>query len=88
MKQIKTIVSYSEKDGRFTIPREIRKLLKLENVNELELDIEKGIITITPVRDRCIFCNSKERLSRIGEYSICEKCLNELKVKYEQQDIQ
>ena len=79
MKRLKTIVSYNEKDGRFTIPREIRKLLKLESVDELELNIDRGIIMITPIRDRCVFCNTREKLSKVGIYSVCENCKEEIK---------
>ena len=82
-KELKVQIKYTQ-EGRVTIPREVRKLLKLEHTDAFDVTVEDGRIIFDPViKDRCEVCGSTEMLFKVldnkGEYyCVCDNCAKQL----------
>ena len=68
--------------GRITIPREIRKLRKLESGTPMEYYVrDDGEILLKKYMpsESCVICGSEEGLQKIKDSHICTDCIQELK---------
>ena len=75
--KINTVLKYNQ-DGRITIPMELRRALKLENISEFWLSVENDNMTLKPIREKCVLCGSEEHTRKIGDYVLCKNCYNEI----------
>jgi len=64
--------------GRITVPKEIRRVLKIEDDTPLELFIDDSGLYFRPFRLRCVLCGEETRNEIIGK-RICEVCEDKLK---------
>lgn len=65
--------------GRIVIPRELRKLLDINERDPLEIFVDGSFIMLQKYQSSCIFCTSTRNISRYKDKSICLKCLGEIK---------
>lgn len=82
--KIKTILRYNQ-DGRITIPLELRRALKLENTSEFWLSVEKGTMTLEPIREKCSFCCANEAVKKVGDFAMCKDCYTNLLVQIKEE---
>ena len=71
------MVRKTDKLGRIVIPIEIRKKLKINPADELELFSEGENIILKKFEESCTFCGSTTNLIRQKDKLICEKCIKE-----------
>jgi len=79
MKTKKGVVKSLDHLGRVVIPKEIRRTLRINDQDLLEVSVENGKITIEKFHDCCTICNSMEQLVEFGGKLICHTCINQLK---------
>lgn len=73
------IVRPVDKMGRVVIPKEIRKMLKVENdVDSFEIYMEDDRIILKKFQPTCIFCDSLADSVQFGGYSVCKNCISKL----------
>ncbi len=75
----KGIIRNIDELGRVVVPKEMRKMLGINNSDPVEIFAEEDSIILKKFRDDCIFCGSEEELSGFKGKKICKKCLAELK---------
>lgn len=77
---IKGIVRRIDDLGRVVLPKEMRKAMKIENGDPVDMYLENGVITIKPVKLQCVCCGSNEEDKLIikNEVHICVDCIMEL----------
>lgn len=69
--------------GRVVLPVELRRTLKLEVHDPLEIYIEGDTVVLRKYGAGCVFCgDTREPLTYRGK-PICRKCLRELREKTE-----
>lgn len=73
------IVRPVDKMGRVVIPKEIRKMLKVENdVDSFEIYMEDDRIILKKYQPTCIFCDSLADSVQFGGYTVCKNCISKL----------
>lgn len=84
-KELKVQINYTQ-EGRVTIPREVRKMLKLEYVDAFDVTVENGRIILEPVNKyKCEICGHTEMLIEVldknnnNKYYVCEDCAEQIK---------
>ena len=70
-----------DKLGRICIPIEMRKELKLDVSDPVEITCDGYEIKIKKRAISCVFCNSKDDLIKFGYKYICGNCIDSLSVK-------
>lgn len=65
--------------GRLVIPREMRRVLGIEQKDPIEISIEGSKIILHKHEGRCSFCGSDKTLMDFKNKKICVKCLREIK---------
>lgn len=65
--------------GRVVIPVELRRTLKIEKDDELEIYLDGQYIMLKKYEPSCIFCGESEGVKMVRGKYVCENCLNELK---------
>ena len=80
MDNYKTIVKYNSRDGRFTIPRELRRELKLDKVDRLQLTVKNNQIILEPEAEpKCDLCGSIDcLLNDVNGHTICMDCYKDI----------
>lgn len=74
-----------DKTGRVLIPFQLRNQLNLIPGSIVELNLENESITVSNTKKQCCICNSTELLKEVEtKKNICEKCLQNLKLKMEE----
>ena len=61
--------------GRIVIPIELRKKLKIDIKDEVEIYVEKSSIIIKKYDPSCVFCGKTKELNEFEDKLICNKCL-------------
>ena len=72
------IVRNLDELGRIVIPKEIRKKLKIEQKDSIEIFIDGSSIVLKKFEENCIFCNGTKDLISFNEKLVCKKCLDKL----------
>lgn len=65
--------------GRIVIPIELRKKLKIDIKDEVEIYVEKSSIIIKKYDPSCVFCGKTKELNEFEDKLICNKCLEKIK---------
>lgn len=68
--------------GRIVIPQEIRQLLNIKEKQIFDICIYENFIMLRPDNNSpiCYICGESElKLSDIGSYLICERCIDKIK---------
>lgn len=71
-----TITVYS--DGRVQIPKLIRKRLKIKSGDFLTVDVEKGNIVLSPLKNKCVLCENENGLKILDGNYICLNCVEKV----------
>ena len=76
------IVRPVDKMGRVVIPKEIRKLFKVENdVDSFEIYMEDDKIVLKKYQPACIFCDDAKDVVNFKGKNVCPNCIKELQSK-------
>ncbi len=72
--------NYKEIDGvgRIVISKDIRKYLNIMPGDVLKIEASNQCITIEKAENKCVFCNSDEKLKEFSNKYICQSCLDKL----------
>lgn len=65
--------------GRIVIPREIRKVLELNEHDYIEISMQDSNIVLSKYENKCVFCGAMNPRNNFKGKKICKKCLEELK---------
>ena len=68
--------------GRLVVPRELRKLMDIEDGNdcvEFFVNDDEGLV-IKKYQPACIFCNSMDFLVELDSKLICKDCVEKLNI--------
>ncbi len=68
-----------DKVGRVVIPKEIRKVLNLEDNSPIEIFIDGESIILRKYEPSCIFCKTAKDLVTFFDKKICRECLESIK---------
>ena len=64
--------------GRIVLPKELRKVLNIEERDPLEIFVEGHSIVLQKYEPSCVFCGSNENVAPFKTKNICKKCVGEL----------
>lgn len=64
--------------GRIVIPKEIRKVLGINEGDALEITKVDNEVVIRKYSKGCIFCGSKKGISKFRKILVCEECRKSL----------
>ena len=68
-----------DENGRVVIPKEIRRALKIQKEDLLEISAKNGVITMTKHTPGCLFCGETEDTVYFQGKTVCRKCLEALR---------
>ncbi len=68
-----------DKAGRIVISKDIRKHFNINAGDILQINADDEVITIRKAENKCVFCNSTEKLQEFGGKHICSDCLAEIR---------
>jgi transcriptional pleiotropic regulator of transition state genes len=82
---IKGIVRGLDHLGRITLPKEMRKSLKINESDPVDIYVDKGVICIKPCKLQCVLCgaNDENKLVKRNGVHVCTDCIEELAVHIE-----
>lgn len=65
--------------GRIVIPKEIRKILQVqENRDSLEIYVEDDMIILKKHRPTCFLCGKIGECVELNDYIVCTHCIDKL----------
>lgn len=67
--------------GRIVLPIELRRMLDIEERDELEIYMENERIILQKYEPSCIFCGSSRDLISYRERNVCQDCIREMTAK-------
>lgn len=65
--------------GRIVLPKELRKILDIEERDPLEIFVDGSYIMLQKYQPSCIFCGSADGVTNYKGKNICGVCMAELK---------
>lgn len=65
--------------GRIVLPKELRKILDIEERDPLEIFVDGSYIMLQKYEPSCIFCGSADGITNHKGKNICAACMDELK---------
>ena len=65
--------------GRIVLPIELRRMLDIEERDELEIFIENDRIILQKFEPTCIFCESTHGLMTYRGKNVCQDCIRKMK---------
>ena len=63
--------------GRLVLPKSYREALGINENSRVVVSLDEGIITVTPVENRCVLCGSKANLH--NSINLCKCCIEAIK---------
>jgi len=73
------IVRNVDELGRIVIPKEMRKMMDIDNSDPVEFFVDGDRIILKKYNPACHFCGSEEGVTEFKGKNICVDCLNEIK---------
>ena len=73
------IVRKVDELGRVVIPIELRRTLRIEEKDALEIYVDGEKIILKKYEPACIFCGNAENVRNFKDKNICQDCLNAMK---------
>lgn len=67
--------------GRIVLPIELRRMLDIEERDELEIYMENERIILQRYEPSCIFCGSSRDLISYRGRNVCQDCIREMTAK-------
>lgn len=65
--------------GRIVLPKELRKILNIDERDPLEIFVDGSYIMLQKYEPSCIFCGSADEVNVYKGKNICGACMAELK---------
>ena len=65
--------------GRIVIPIELRRVLDIEERDELEIFMENDKIVLQKYEPSCVFCSSSLGLISYRGKNVCQECIRSMK---------
>lgn len=76
------IVRPVDKLGRIVIPKELRRLLNVENEKDsFEIFVENDTLVLKKHKTGCVFCDSTENTFVHEGHTVCRNCAKDLLTK-------
>lgn len=72
------IVRNMDNLGRLVIPSEIRRILKIEEKDPVEIFVDEDMIILKKYHPSCVFCSNDTNVIAFKGRNICPACLEEL----------
>ena len=72
------IVRKVDKLGRIVLPIELRRLLDVAELDELEIFMENDRIVLQKYESSCIFCASSQNLVPYKGKNVCQTCIRNM----------
>lgn len=74
--------------GRIVIPKEIRKILQVENNRDsFEIFMDGDKIILQKYQPTCVFCDNLAESVELGGYAVCVNCIDKLNALKEASEI-
>ncbi|NLC52774.1 MAG: AbrB/MazE/SpoVT family DNA-binding domain-containing protein [Firmicutes bacterium] len=73
------IVRKVDELGRVVIPIELRRTLRIEEKDALEIYVDGERIILKKYEPACIFCGNADNVRNFKEKNICQDCLDAMK---------
>lgn len=67
--------------GRIVLPIELRRMLDIEERDELEIYMENERIILQKYEPSCIFCGSSRDLVSYRGRNVCQDCIRQMTAK-------
>ena len=67
--------------GRIVLPRELRKVLEINERDSIEIFVDGNFIMLQKYEPSCIFCGNAENVNGHKGKNVCASCIKELKSK-------
>ena len=64
--------------GRIVIPVELRRMLELENGQDLSITVQAEALVLRKFSPGCVFCGEREQLVVFEGKPVCASCRNRL----------
>lgn len=64
--------------GRIVLPKELRKTLKLEEKDPIEIFVEGDLIILKKYEPACVFCGEAANVEKFRGKNVCKSCAKEL----------
>ena len=74
-----TFVKKIDELGRIVVPKEVRKILGVTNLDCIQFMIESDQVVVKKHTQSCCICSASEELLPFKDKYICQNCKNELK---------
>lgn len=65
--------------GRIVLPKELRKLLHINERDPLEIFVDGGYIMLQKYEPTCIFCGGNDSIRVFKGRNVCKECAAEIK---------
>ena len=72
------IVRKVDELGRIVLPIELRRTLKIELRDPLEIYVEGDSIILKKYEPACIFCGNAKNITTYMDKNVCSNCIKEL----------
>lgn len=72
------IVRKVDELGRIVLPAEIRRILDIEDRDELEIHLDGNSIVLRKFQEGCVFCEGTRGVEEFRGKNVCVKCRKEL----------
>ena len=73
------IVRKFDENGRFVLPMELRKKLRLTSQEDaLEIFVEDDMIILRKYEPSCVFCAGMDELISYKDKKVCKKCAEKI----------
>lgn len=74
------IVKVIDPAGRIAIPKTLRKIINVDNEDQVEICLEEDQIYIKKHECACVFCGKAGGLKTFRQKCICRECLKNIPV--------
>lgn len=65
--------------GRIVIPKELRKVFKIDEKDSLEIFVDRDMIILKKYEPACLFCGDTEKLISYEGRMVCAGCIEKMK---------
>jgi len=66
--------------GRIVIPKELRKMMNINEKDPLEIYTEGDTIILKKYMPFCTFCGNSDELVTLDGKNVCKNCVNKLNI--------
>ena len=73
------IVRKVDELGRIVIPKEMRRVMQIDNNDPVEIFVDENRIVLSKYVPSCLFCGSDNDIRLFRDKRICAACLAEMK---------